>query len=142
MLLLLLILIQTNMYDNLHESFKNNKMKDDFSTNDIVTIVMKSLTTNNVENSNEKSAQQKQNKTEHSKNGNKNKKANKFIKVMLFNKGSSNVFKYIEVIKHLIEEEDPIVCILTESNVKKTDKIDDQFKDYEILNKFEDDTSS
>ena len=56
---------------------------------------------------------------------------------MLFNKVNSDIGTHLEIIKMKILEESPTLCVLNESNVKKTDNIENEFKEYDIINKYE-----
>ena len=53
-------------------------------------------------------------------------------------KDRSDISTYADVIKMHIQDEDPVICIINESNVKPEDDIDTIFPNCHIENKFED----
>ena len=83
------------------------------------------------------------NKSQHTKMGNKQKhkqnknKKKRTIKLLQINKGSSYIYKHLDLLKILIQEENPGVAIIPESQIKRTDtNLEEHFKGYSIEHKF------
>ena len=92
-----------------------------------------------IENSVDKVNQRLKNKLIHALNGNinVNLKEPKFIKVTNWNKGNSDFQTFINAITYHIEEENSTIYIISESNVKKDENLEEIFPDFDIINKFE-----
>ena len=56
---------------------------------------------------------------------------------MTWNKDCSDISTYSDIIKMHIEDEDPTVCVINESNVKPEDDLSSIFPNYIAENKFE-----
>ena len=111
----------------------DNQHKFQFHT---IKIIILSL----IENSADKVNQRLKNKIIHALNGNKKdpSKEAKYIKITNWNKGNSDFQTHLNAIKYNIEEEKSLIYIISESNVKKEDNLEEIFPEFDIINKFED----
>ena len=134
--LVLIYSFQLVARENLHNEFKDKIPE---RTVDRVKFHLREFVIFSlIENSAEKVTQRPKNKTNHMKYGNKsNKKPQKYIKILTWNKANSDILTHIDVIKHHIQEENPTVAVLQESNVKPEDDLASFFPEYEVENKFE-----
>ena len=75
------------------------------------------------------------NKEMHATNGNGNE--NNVVNIIMVNKGSSHIEKYLELIKNTIKDENPEIAILPESNLKEGEQtLNINFPEYNIESKF------
>ena len=145
LMILTVLCLQILFYNNLHNEhkFTNHQMiksqYNNIESNSILIFsISKDMSKNNKYESYELVKAKCKNKFAHIYNGNRSSKnKNKNMKMVLINKGSSNISTFIELVKHTIKNENPTLCVITEANVKKSDDLETEFPEYHIENKFE-----
>ena len=114
-----------------------------YNTDSYIDIVLTSIKVNNhdIEFNAARATQKVKNKVKHTENGNskekKMKKTNKNLYIIQVNKGHSNLPKHLELIKKLINDENPSVMIMPESQ-KRMDEtlLQKAFENYNAEHKF------
>ena len=133
----MLLIVEIVAKDFLIEEIQDKMPKD--ANSKINFQIYKFIVISLTENSSAKVKQRLKNKMAHIKYGNrKEQKVKKYIKILLWNKGNSDIDTHENAIKMHVKEEDPTVFIMSESNVKMTDNLDAMFPEYDNISKFED----
>ena len=114
-----------------------------YNTDSYINIVLTSIKVNNhdIEFIATRAAQKVKNKVKHTENGNskekKKKKTNKKLYIIQVNKGHSNLPKHLELIKKLINDENPSVMIMPESQIRMDEPLlQKAFENYNAEHKF------
>ena len=140
LLFLYIALLCTNSFsiktsENYHSDFDPHKLTDKIWQDDLIRVKFNIL---NCEKSYGLACQKAKNKLAHAINGNKSQKGPLTnLRMLTFNKGSSWYPKHRDLILKTVNDNNPAICCITESNFRPGEKnLKTDLNNYEIENKY------